>query len=243
MEPSDLYNKSKRNLAVFTAFLALVVFGSVAPEENAKIIGFKLDPGAVPTVLFFVVMYLLWQLVLARYFLSDDVRGRLLMRLDFGILVTASVLSLCYFLWAFVPQMPSVDEAKVLFFTTLLLSVILTYAVYRSTELLKWRREAQSLRQRTLADRLREPGWMLHYNPGSEKALKPISFEEGGRIGQGQNSSEHRWSLEGNMLTITREGGELQNVFRYEPSIDQFRSVADPHAKGIQGQTIFRISQ
>lgn len=243
MEPTDLYNKSKRNLAVFTAFLALVLLGSVAPEENAKILGFKLNPTAVPAVLFFVVFYLLWQFALARYFLKDEVRARLLIKIDFGVLATAAGVALVYYIWTYRYQLIGEREQLLLLVILAALAATLTFALYRSTELLKWRREAQALRQRTLADRLREPGWMLHYNPASDKAMKAITFEEDGSIGQGRNGNEHRWSLQGDTLTITRESGALQNRFQYIPSIDQFKSIPDPQAKGTRDQTIYRAGE
>src|SRR5690606_8275299 len=74
MEPTDFYNRSKRNLAAFTSFFALILFGGVAPEEGTKILGFILAKDTLPAVLFVVVLYLLYQFILAISFQPDSIR-------------------------------------------------------------------------------------------------------------------------------------------------------------------------
>jgi hypothetical protein len=82
MEPTELYNHSKRNLVIFAAVLALALFGVVKVEGTVNQFGLTVVPNAVPTVLFFVVVYLLYQFVLASTFQHDDVRRRT--RIDFA---------------------------------------------------------------------------------------------------------------------------------------------------------------
>jgi hypothetical protein len=43
MEPSELYNRNKRNLAIFAALLALVLVGGVKPEDQGELLGFRIS--------------------------------------------------------------------------------------------------------------------------------------------------------------------------------------------------------
>jgi hypothetical protein len=97
MEPTQLYNHSKRNLLVFATILALVLFRGIEATNSAQLFGFKVRPEVLPTVLFFVVGYLVYQFFLARTFQADELRNRIWLWLDFAITTGfASVVLLGY---------------------------------------------------------------------------------------------------------------------------------------------------
>ena len=80
--------------------------------------------------------------------------------------------------------------------------------------------------------------WMLNFNPKSENKKKEISFNRDGTFGEGRNKNEHTWKTEGDVLEIVRENGDLQNRFTFEKTRKIFVCTNEPHAKGIQNQTI-----
>ena len=79
MEPTDLYNKSKRNLVTFTALLALVLLGAIQMKGSATLYGngIQIRPELLPTILFVLVLWLLYQFFIARLFQADEIRNRL----------------------------------------------------------------------------------------------------------------------------------------------------------------------
>lgn len=85
-------------------------------------------------------------------------------------------------------------------------------------------------------------GWTLNFNPAvqSSRAQKKISFNTDGTVGEGRNKNEFIWQISNGLLEIYREGGFLQNRFRYDESADRFVCTNDPDAKGIKNQTIYR---
>ena len=244
MEPTDLYNKSKRNLAVFTAFLALVLFGRVTPEESGKLLGFKLAPEAIPTILFFVVAYLLYQFILARVVQRDDVRNQSLVKIDFLILTGFSTAVLFVYLGWYLPNLFGFALRDLFsIVSTVMTGAAAAYTFWRLSDFAKWRRDVLSLRKVSIAQRLKEPGWVLNFNSSHPQGKKAISFNDDGTIAEGRNSNEFKWKLERDQLVIIRENGDLQNRFTYIPATDRFISVDDPNAKGFKPQSIFRSGQ
>jgi hypothetical protein len=243
MEPTELYNHSKRNLAIFAAILALVLFGGIEATDVSQLFGFKIRPEVLPTVLFFVVAYLLYQYFLARVFQADEMRSRT--RLDFAITTGfASVVLSGYLIFYLFHQMLGLGPSAALIALPIIVSALAAvFVLGRGAEWVKWRREAIDLRVATIESRLKEPGWILNFNPKSQGGTKPISFKNDGSIGEGQNSNEHKWRLVGNKLEIINSHDVIQNVFEYDPSTDQFKSTRRATAFNIEGQYIFRESR
>lgn len=243
MEPTDFYNRSKRNLAAFTSFFALILFGGVAPEEGTKILGFILAKDTLPAVLFVVVLYLLYQFILAISFQPDSIRKQQLITIDCYFLTTCAALSLLYYLLWHLPRTGVVAEIELMKWVGgFVFAALLATTLIRSSEVPKLRSVISSLRQQSIPERIKEPGWILNYNPAKPNATKPISFEKNGRIGEGGNGNEYSWVLDQGLLVIRRKNGELQNKFKYDSETDQFKSIPDEEAKGIKGQFIYRDS-
>jgi hypothetical protein len=241
MEPTNFYNHSKRNLVVFSAVLALVLFGAVEAKDSTQIFGFKIRPEVIPTVLFFVVVYLLYQFVLAQTFQADEVRQKV--RQDFGITVTfCGVVLVGYVVFYLGHQILGFGLWIAFAVPIAILAAAIAFVLGRGAVWIKWRREAIELREATVAKRLREPGWVLNYNPKAPGRTKPISFNDDGTIGEGRNANEDRWCLTGNKLEMINSEGAKQNEFIYEPSLDQFKSAGHSTAHKIEGQYIFRPS-
>lgn len=242
MEPTELYNRSKRNLVIFTAFLALILLGRVHPDEGAKLLGFRLLPEALPAVLSVVVLYLLFQFVLASTFQSDAVRARLLHRWDFGIVATLAVLTLGGTAYSFI----AIAVAEYSTWSRLAVGVaaglvagIVSSVLLKFVDITKWRRDVSELRKITLEQRLKGQGWVLNFDPVNDR-VKPISFEDNGMIGHGRNNNEHSWQLENDHLVIKRSDNEIQNIFAYRPEEDRFESIGAKDAKGSKRQFIYR---
>jgi hypothetical protein len=243
MEPTEHYNRSKRNLAIFATLLALVLIGGVKPEDGSKIFGFQVHPKAIPTVLFFVVCYLLYQFYLARLFQHDEIRDRTAIWIDFYSIAGLSAVVLGGYLffhlfWQIIGLSPLTLAAALVL---ALLSSLVALALIRWSDLDKWRRETFALRQSTIARRLKEPGWILNYNPKVPGKTKEISFENDGSIGEGRNPNEFKWKLSNNrQLEIYREEGKLHNKFAYDAATDQFKATQPDTKYKIEGQFIYR---
>jgi hypothetical protein len=89
--------------------------------------------------------------------------------------------------------------------------------------------------------KLFEPGWILHFNSASPKAVKDISFNADGTIGNGRNHNEDRWRIANGALAIIRPNGDIQNIFRYDPHSNMFLCTNDRNARGYKNQTIFKL--
>lgn len=242
MEPTDLYNKSKRNLTVFAAILALVLFGGIEATSVSQFFGFTIRPEILPTVLFFVVVYLLYQYFLARVFQSDEIRNRTW--IDFIITAGfACIVLVGYFSFYVIYQILGLQLWTAMAVPLVASALMFVYVLVRGSDWIKWRREAIGLREATIEKRVKEPGWLLNFNPKFPDAIKPISFNDDGSVGEGRNSNEHMWRLVGNKLEIINADGLRQNSFLYDPETDQFKSVDRAAKFGIEGQYIFRRAQ
>jgi hypothetical protein len=242
MEPTELYSRSKRNLVIFSALLALALFGVVEVKTANNQYGVVVIPSAVPTILFFVVLYLLYQFFLADTFQRDEVRQRT--RIDFAITIGFSSFVLVgylgyYLLWQILGLSPTVLLSII---SALIASVATAISLSKWTDLTKWRREVVDLRQQTLEQRLKQPGWVLNYNPKFPNRTKPISFEGDGSIGDGRNDNENRWSLDNNQLVMIRADGSEHNRFEYDAQTDRFISHRASSVHKITGQYIYRES-
>jgi hypothetical protein len=79
-----------------------------------------------------------------------------------------------------------------------------------------------------------DKAWILHFNI-SENKTKRITFLEDGSIGDGRNSNEFQWRIEGDRLVIIRQNGDVQNVFRRDPT-GRLIFIEDDRAKGFKDQ-------
>ena len=209
-------------------------------SRSSQLLGFKICPEVLPTVLFFVVAYLLYQFFLARVFQSDEMRSRAW--LDFAITTGfASVVLFGYLIFYLFHQVLGLGPSAVFIALPIVVSALAAvFVLNRGAEWAKWRREAINLRVATIELRLREPGWVLNFNPKSPQGTKRISFNDDGSIGEGQNKNEHAWRLVDNKLEIVNADGARQNMFEYDPSTDQFKSTGRAKVFNIEGQYIFR---
>lgn len=94
---------------------------------------------------------------------------------------------------------------------------------------------------KTLRDILIEGDWILHFNPGAGGGRKSISFLPNGAIGEGNNSNEHTWAIEGasgEYLTIYRANGSVQNVFYFSDQSGRLEYMPDSRSQGIKNQFI-----
>jgi hypothetical protein len=243
MEPTEHYNRSKRNLAIGASLLALVLLGGVTAENAGHVFGFNIHPKAIPTVLFFVVCYLLYQFFLARLFQHDEVQKRTSIWFDFYILTGLTVAVLVgylifYLLWQVVGLSWITLAGS---FGGLFVGALVALALIRGSDLIKWQRETFALRQSTIERRLKEPGWILNYNPKVPGKTKAISFEDDGSIGEGRNPNEFKWKLnKDRQLEMYSDDGHLFNKFAYDAATDQFKATQPNRKYKIEGQVIYR---
>jgi hypothetical protein len=239
MEPTNLYNHGKRNLFAFAAVLALLLSGGVQTAKDAQLFGFAIRAEALPTVLFFIVVYLLYQFSLARMFQTDEIRNRT--KVDFAITaICSSIVLLYYLVFYLLHQIVGLGTQTLVAGCLLVAGVATGLATTRLTDFSKWRKEAIKFRKETIDSRLKEPGWYLNFNPKVPNGVKRISFESDGSIGDGQNKNETAWRLSGNSLEILNAQGERQNIFEYDAATDQFKSKGRAKAFNVEGQYIFK---
>jgi hypothetical protein len=83
--------------------------------------------------------------------------------------------------------------------------------------------------------------WYLYFGPGTTAGKKLITFLPDGTIGEGRNDNEYRWAVEGatgDILTIYRSEGVVQNVFYYSEKYSKFEYMPDPRSYGKKDQSI-----
>jgi hypothetical protein len=243
LEPTEIYNRNKRNLAIFAGLLALVMVGEIKDigESQISLFPFKFATAQnIPHVLFAVAAYCFYEFLFAWGRQSDDIRKSI--RTDFFITATLAGFSLVAyaFLYWIVDILKTTPEIIVISVTVSIVAFGGAVASYLFTELRKWRGATFAIRRDTIRERLLERGWVLNFNPTRLLASKAIEFDTDGTIGEGSNSNEFRWELNGRDLRIWRANGELQNEFRYDESTDRFVSTDSASAKGIKGQIIHR---
>jgi hypothetical protein len=94
----------------------------------------------------------------------------------------------------------------------------------------------KSVREILLAKR-----WLFHFSPGGNGGKKPITFLPDGTIGEGRNSNEYGWRIEGvegDRLTIYRANGDVQNIFQYSYKSGNFDFMPDNRSVGFKAQFI-----
>jgi hypothetical protein len=83
--------------------------------------------------------------------------------------------------------------------------------------------------------------WYLYFGPGSWAGKKLITFLPDGYIGKGRNDNEYMWAIEGatgDLLTIYRFQGQVQNVFYYSDKYGKFEYMPDSRSYGKKTQSI-----
>jgi hypothetical protein len=83
--------------------------------------------------------------------------------------------------------------------------------------------------------------WYLYFGQGTHGGKKLITFLPDGTIGEGQNNNECMWAVEGaagDLLTIYRYEGDVQNVFYYSEKYGKFEYMPDPRSHGKKDQSI-----
>ena len=78
--------------------------------------------------------------------------------------------------------------------------------------------------------------WLLYFNPPSRS--KPISFLQGGAIGEGRNKNEHSWRVSGDKLELVQEDGLVHSRFAYNARSGSFIHTNDADTNSIKGQYI-----
>jgi hypothetical protein len=81
--------------------------------------------------------------------------------------------------------------------------------------------------------------WILHFDP--PKGKKPITFEQGGMIGEGRNNNEHSWRLAGNKLEIFNSNGFVFSRFIYDQPLQKWTRTTDPDTKPLPNQYIEKV--
>lgn len=79
----------------------------------------------------------------------------------------------------------------------------------------------------------------LFHNPkfGPERS-KPIKFEPGGQISDGQNKFESTWRVLNGKLELIQDDGKVHSRFSYLPDSDIFVHTGDADTKSARGQYI-----
>jgi hypothetical protein len=239
-EPTELYNRAKRNLVIAVGLLAIVLLGLIDSKDTPEFFGIHLSPQAIPTTLFFITLYLLYQYWLAWSFQPDAIQK--VIRHDFFVTIIPTIFVLLGYLFGYlVSQFVGLNYVPLAIGAGLAVaaSAIALY-LFQRVKLLSAEREKSELRQDTIQKRLLEPGWRLNFNPHFAQKIKPISFNDDGTIGDGRNVNESKWRWRDNVLEILREDGGVHNRFKYDPTTDRFVATQPSAVHGITGQFIYR---
>jgi hypothetical protein len=239
VEPTSLYTKSKRNVVVISAILFLIVLGQVKLTERTEFLPIAIDsPGYVPHILAAVACFLLYQF----WFSWELQRSSSSNLLTVDFFFTGSISLAALITYAFHYLKPLASDFSLSMISIALGALGLAAAFYTRAELTRRKGTIDRLRSTFLRERLFEAGWMLNFNPASDRGTKAISFNEDGTVGEGRNHNEDRWELTGRTLRLIRPDGSLQNAFAYDPTSDRFTRIPDPSAKGLPDQSIYRTA-
>jgi hypothetical protein len=201
--------------------------------------GFHVANEALPTVLFSITVYLLYQYWIAWSFQTDSLKKKI--QHDFFVTVVPTAIVIAYYLYVSLG-----DKIAVLASNAPIAAAIgaiggaAAFWMWQAARLRASRLENVSLRSRTIKDRLFENGWKLNFNPRLAQGTKPISFKKDGTIGDGQNNNESRWRWDGDALELIRADGSVHNRFEYDPDTDRFISNQPSAVHSIRGQFIHR---
>jgi hypothetical protein len=238
-EPTELYNRSKRNLVIFVGLLSLVLLGFTSTKGDTEAFGLHVANEALPTVLFFITIYLLYQYWIAWSFQTDSLRRKI--RHDFFVTVVPTAIVIVYYIYvSFKDKITALATNAVVAAAIAVIAVAFAAWMWQAARLRTSQLENVSLRSQTIKDRLLEKGWKLNFNPLLARGTKPISFNKDGTISDGQNVNEHAWRWDGDVLELIREDGSVHNRFEYDPDLDRFISNQPSAVHGIRGQFIYR---
>jgi hypothetical protein len=241
-EPSDLYNRAKRNLVIVVGLLAVVLLGYIGSNEKLAFAGIHLESEAVPTTLALIALYLLYQYWLSWSFQPDAIKKEL--RHDFFVtIIPAIVVLLGFVFWHGVHQTLGWGLWEITQLLALVgAAVAITSGAFLVGRLRSSEQQKTTLREQTIQSRLFQQGWKFNFNPKYPYKIKPISFNADGTIGEGRNDNETSWRWDGDVLELIRSDGKVQNRLRYNPDLDRFVATQPSATNHIKDQYIYRDS-
>ncbi len=261
---SETYLRAKRYLMFFSGVLLLSVLAGIDPNTDETVLPVTIThPEYLNFVLAAVVLYYLGQLALfwdaqpqpAKTLRQHEIDYRLSIGIGFVAVATVMwmyggpfVVAFSALVWSWLtgsnsPLLQFSWWELVLGLLGAMLPVV-AVAVFQNVILIRLRhaKTDASHRAAVMANDLLLHKWELIYNPVTyeqtkkRSGSKPMSFDEGGVIGEGHNSNESRWQLAGEYLELLDGSGAVFSRFKYDPKKRRFDHTNDEDTKSIRDQ-------
>lgn len=235
MDPTQAYQKAKRNLLLFSGLLFLAIFVGFESSYSASsitVFPFTLSRAElIPTILFFVVLFNLFQFSLCWAAQRVEIQRNLFHRVDFFSATSIGALSVVSYLgslaWPYlnllVGKLPSIIGQWDAKFLSSLLAAALIFASLQIAAIVAklagrvsvWLRARAKSYDAGLEEILLSQNWLLIFNPAANKS-KEIEFKSGGEIGLGRNNNEHTWRIRSELLELLNNEGKIHSRFSYD---------------------------
>ena len=254
------YRKSRRNLALVTGLLLLVLFVELEPvtENSFQLFPFHLkNPDLLPHILAVVSLYLMYNTSIAWGILRASSGRHRLEAVDFRMSITAPAIVLAIYIYSkVVPPAQEILSSIVSGFSLSAIAAAIIAALSGALAVIATISSAKIRELRTvrihltvreqLIHELTNQDWLLFFNPKNRHARKIINFSKDGEIHEGRNENEHSWHLDQSELVITKKDGSLQNRFYFDETDCVFKSTNDSKAdalkRGIADQLLIPVS-
>ena len=234
--PSDIYYKSRRNLAFFAGLLLLDDFAGLKHDTDAiSVLPFQFDNiDLISHALVAIFLYAIWQYWTSWYSQSPEVREFKVNSLDCYFL--GAVCSLALSLYVFEPTLLNCLYIVPSFVTYFL---VWKFVFTKGTLILEEEAKIEEeTRQERLSDILSNKDWVLIFNPSRDDGFKEITFKQDGAIGKGKNQNEARWRSNFGLLEILNAKGDVFSRFRYDQDTGKFFHTNDDDTQSIKNQAI-----
>ena len=240
--PGDIYYKSRRMVAFWISISSIDILVGISPgaaDGSLVLFSFRITkPQFLPGIFFVVLLYAFWQLWTSWLVQSEEVRNFTINKFGFRATFVVAVICLVLYVVKFANQnIIEIDDFVAWVFIAVFSSIavaILQKLILSISARLKEKSEGEEIR---LIKILVGSRWKLIFNlaTGSWKA---ISFEEGGKIGEGFDENGEIWRIREGTLEILNSRRQVFSRFRYYEPRDRFEHTNNDDTLSMRSQLI-----
>lgn len=241
--PNEAYLRSRRALIFASGLLLVAILVGIAPEApdgTINLFSVKIKPESIPTVLFVVVLYSIWQFWSSWFVQTDEVRTFFVNRVDIVVTIFIAVASAATYLSRFFLQLLPIAKQEASLFLSVFLATLIGAPIFFYTNSIvrkRFLRKTKAAETHLSAD-LVGGYWILTFNPEMVNGKKEITFLPDGQIGVGRNENEHRWRIREGTLEILNSEGNVFSRFRYDKERRLLDHTNDPDTQSLRNQKI-----
>ncbi|WP_417685295.1 hypothetical protein [Roseibium sp.] len=263
--PTDVYLKVKRWSAIFWIVCFVYLLGGVDQTsiKDFKFLGLKIsDDNLVPFLVFFVSIYMLYNLIFCWGVQNSVVKNDPFIKADFTAhyVVSLGVVVLCAFklissttnlvddLTRFISKLIDISDGFIsasviaqLIYLALALSTLL-FSVAGVRKIFLLRVQLRNSEERILFDELVSGSWRFYFSPQRTKeASKIVKFSPDGTFAKGGNDNETTWSIQNGILEIMNREGKVFSRFKRDG--EAFTHTNDEDTLSLRDQFIEKLEK